>query len=355
MESIRVPKQRQPARQVRHKRPEPLNLDGTTYVPSSLNTSTPSPFCPSRSLGSAGRRAERNSFPRMEEDFESSQHYRAPYVEDSTSATLSRESSRPSSSNTEFRSEEESNRMSRKNPASKSPGNKHHSRRTRHDGPSKPSSILRPKSRESDVSFDSGGPSSRSSSNKTVRFKSSEGSPVSNASRGEHRNPHSQGRMTTDELPARPGSSPLVSRSGRLDSSISEPFQKKHDGRDRLRVPHGRSKTDPLDTDQRNFQRPSPGIPSPGYSNGAFSKSFGDDNFGWEDLDPLSNPPAKSPGFYSSFSRYFGHSPGNAEGPSTHKLSDEYLAMPEEPVMNTGGMFRSFFNRSKTGLGSASN
>ncbi|KAJ3525166.1 hypothetical protein NM208_g11754 [Fusarium decemcellulare] len=350
--------------QARSKRPDPVDPKGRVLPPNRGNETPVSSYCPTRTLGSAGRRAQRKSsgqidiesIPRIER-VETPRNYRAPYVEDPSSASHSRRGTpspafvaeRPGQQKKQKSPEKGyvQNDDSRLKPAivDERPSSSG-SRWTRDNSP-KVSSRPREKSIESDRSADSNPGSSKSSGSKTVRFKQSVDirttlPPDWDAELSEAENPFD------NQKPSRSNSSPLISRMrqsshglrSQEDDNINRDYLHPHYGRSSMKSPG--SCREPIRTPD-SFRV---GTPSKGYSQGAFSKDFGQFDE-WDSFGSSREPHGDQSRESSSFRGYYDRPAQETQDNYDHY--DQYMesttSLPS--FLPSGGGFGSFFNKSK--------
>ncbi|QPC74906.1 hypothetical protein HYE68_005658 [Fusarium pseudograminearum] len=335
----------------RGRRPEP-RTPKQSIVASDVDFVPPeSPYCPSRSTGSSGRRAERKSSLQFStgssphrEEFETKGNYQAPYIEDSSSSHHSRVATPTSSIRSEKREQKMKSKGygSRKSPSpdvvlksalagcdrSSSDGSRKARAETSEESPR-----VRGKSLDSDRSDPS---SSKSSSSKTVRFKQSVD--IRTAL------PQDVDDFSEPESPRYPRSpgSPLISRKQSTTRRTKET-------RDQYLHPHyGQRSNLSSGFHREHLHTPDnfmPGTPSKGYSKGAFSKDF-DGGGHW---DSFQSPEFSYADHYSenSFPGYCDADEDfSASQPYNHDQYRESTAsLPSR--LSTGSVFASFFKKDK--------
>ncbi|KAF4983481.1 hypothetical protein FZEAL_1104 [Fusarium zealandicum] len=348
---------------VRH--PEPLNIRISTPSPDPNDASPISPYCPTRIIGSAGRRAQRKSSGQLDteptnrtEKAEKPNNYRAPYIENSTSVPSSRrDTSSPVFSKAKSDSKEKKKAKAAKKQDNRHSGPKHgsgedrpsssSSRRTRDQNP-RDSPRLREKSIESDRSNDSYPNSSKSSGSKTVRFKQSVDIRTTLPPDWDSQPSEAEGPLDNNRA-SRSASSPLISRNGsykprpREEDEESHNYLHPHLGRSAMKSPGAYREF--LQTPD-NFRA---GTPSKGYSQGAFSKDFGQED-DWNSFRSPRQPPED---FYSGGDGFQNYYDGPAEeshefarGVDNDGYGEQFMesttSLPS--FLPMGGGFGSFFN-----------
>ncbi|CAM1507015.1 Fc.00g066560.m01.CDS01 [Cosmosporella sp. VM-42] len=333
VERIQVPKTLQSARQAEKHRPKPLVLGKSMLQSSPVETTTPPPFCPNRSSGSAGRRAQRNS-PSMVRDQVSSpdtleppKPYRAPYIEDSVSAPNSRRGSPlPTARDGQFpRQPLTETHVERSYP----PNNL---TRAKAEARGVASPRTSENSVQSDRSSESARSSSRSSSSKTVRFRNMVD--IRDSASLHDLDSVEEADATLDAIPrtTRRVNSPLVSNLSKSVSSFSGARQKERSGAGRVHSHHGPSRNgqcEPGQDDRQLADNTEQGVTSPGFRNGAFSMSFEADDDEWENFKAQSET-RRSPRFRSSFGPCYGYDSELPEGFPPTGCDGEYDEDNEE-------------------------
>ncbi|KAH8737342.1 hypothetical protein BGZ61DRAFT_525492 [Ilyonectria robusta] len=349
-EQVTRTSEHQPHNQPRHRhRPEPPNLKVHKSTPSQVDDSPKLPYCPTRNLSSAGRRAQRNSSGQANEEqdsrptkTEAPRKYKAPFVEESKSAPQSRQGT-PSpaflSTNDLRKGKATNSDNGHGDPGfaanvDERPYSSVNSRSTREDGPPERTTTPLDKNIDSDFSAGSRKSSLKSSGSKTVRFKRSvdirtpcspdfkhDQSPIGG---------HHQGTGRKDSSrPPRPEISPLLSH------PTKAPYGTNHDdkyaGGHHFDHNYGGPSVNRPAVIPNDFQGPSStprSVPSPGFSQGAFSKSFGSEPPRREDCD---SPSARMNDFTSKSSR--------------GQHAEEFPQTPKSQTSFRTSGFGSFFNK----------
>ncbi|KAH7006166.1 hypothetical protein EDB82DRAFT_552633 [Fusarium venenatum] len=312
-----------------------------------------SPYCPSRSTSSSDRRAERKSSGQFStgssphrEEFEAKGNYQAPYVEDSSSSHHSRVATPTSSLRSKKRGKktESKDRGTRKNLSpdvvlksalvgsdrSSSDGSRKARAKTSDESPR-----VRGESLDSDCSDPS---SSKSSGNKTVRFKQSV-----DIRTALPKDADDFSEPGSPRYPRSP-SSPLISRK----QSTS---RRTKDLRDKYLHPHyGQHSNVPTGFHREHLHTPDsfvPGTPSKGYSKGAFSNDFGIGGH-WDSFASPGYPYADHHS-ENSFHNYYDVGEDCKASSSHHYNYDQYrestASLPSR--LSTGSIFASFFEKDK--------
>ncbi|KAF4944344.1 hypothetical protein FGADI_12762 [Fusarium gaditjirri] len=354
-------KQAPTVEKIRGRRPEPREPRDNAVSPQTTVTSPESSYCPSRTTGSSGRRAERNSSgdtntppPPQKESEKRPRNYQAPYVEDSVSTAQSKGDTHIDSHEGEMAGQRFANKVYE--PWKTLPHDfvlksAMASDRSSSDGSGKAQDATekelhrpREKSLDSERSEPS---SSRSSGSKTVRFKKSVHvrTPLTYEGDTEFSEPESPTRM---RLPG----SPLISRK---KPSYYNSYSPERKATDKYLHPHyGQSSRNSSVPNREDLRTPDDfraGAPSKGYSQGAFSKDF-DSGGDWDSF--------RSPA-YSYVEQYTDDSPLHehheteegfqAPTPKFHDYSyhDQYMestaSLPSR--MSSGSVFSSFFKKKK--------
>ncbi|KAF4993529.1 hypothetical protein FDECE_13378, partial [Fusarium decemcellulare] len=288
---------------------------------------------------------------------ETPRNYRAPYVEDPSSASHSRRGTpspafaveRPGQQKKQKSPEKGyvQNDDSRLKPAIVDERTSSSGSRWTRDNSPKASSRPREKSIESDRSADSNPGSSKSSGSKTVRFKQSVDirttlPPDWDAELSEVDNPFD------NQKPSRSNSSPLISRirqsshglRSQEDDNINRDYLHPHYVRSSMKSPG--SCREPIRTPD-SFRG---GTPSKGYSQGAFSKDFGQFDE-WDSFGSSREPHGDQSRESSSFRGYYDRPAQETQDNYDHY--DQYMesttSLPS--FLPSGGGFGSFFNKSK--------
>ena len=340
-----------------------LNLERTKSMLSPAAGPPSSPFLPTRTFGSAERRAERKSCSPTGDHQESPtklevpQNYRAPYFEDSDSAPYSRKVSPLSSILSHGLDGADALGTRDRKERLQTP--KHPKQKKRGDRQAT-SSEVRDGSDESEISFDSTRNSSRSSGSKTVRFKSSVDIRGSAALNDESSDSNENRAPMFEKKHFRSGNSPLGSEQKPFSSSKPKEHEQGSEKMD-----HFTSSHDFSETGQHQLGRYSDGqrTPSPGFSNGAFSKNFGVHGYEWEQAETPMQSRRQSPAFGSSFGAYFHKSKGRDTGfagpvDERYGADDEEPSTPRLPFQRPSSVFSSLYNqpggsRSKVNISSS--
>ncbi|KAM5355769.1 hypothetical protein ACJ41O_002415 [Fusarium nematophilum] len=311
------------------KRPTSLDLEHDSHPANLADNSPVSPYCPSRIIGSASRRAQRKSSGQFDamchsrhEKTDEPKNYRAPYIEDSTSTPHSRgRTPDPALLNagTGQVGEQKTPDVSRHRSCNPGPEPETDDERPRpssfgraKDHASNESPRLREKSIESDRSNDSYPNSSKSSSSKTVRFKKSVDirttlDPDVDADPSETEIPFGS------KGPSRSPSSPLISR-GKKPEAYNSLHREEEDNARNYLHPHSdrfymrspASFREPLRTPD-SYRVRTPG----GYSQGAFSKDFRQS----DDWGSFKSPKEPHEGMFPGEDSYQGYYMGSTEEP----------------------------------------
>ncbi|KAF7548452.1 hypothetical protein G7046_g8671 [Stylonectria norvegica] len=363
-------KQRREAKRARSRRPEPLKLDKSVPSRSTTPAGVPaSPFCPDRSIGSAGRRAERGTPGHMDEEYldhhveaERPKNYRPPYVEEATANPRSRRGTpspafyNPKSGRSEDEAEaatsaESADAGNVKEKAGERPYSSSSWRKERDDLRNKTSSRNRNRSADSASSAKSSDTSFGSSESKTVRFKKLVNirTPRSPVVKDEFSDTEVDIKPDANAGPRRPWNSPLMSNSPRAIPHFSYPYQIPRTESGSRNGHRGRSAMKHLQVDEinRGSER---GTPSPGFTRGAFSRSYGAGLHEWENATNPAESRASTPKFGSRFMSSFDSVAEEVAGPWPDTWEEEGQYTTDAPTAPlpfraSGGMFSSFFNK----------
>ncbi|KAF7546192.1 hypothetical protein G7Z17_g8598 [Cylindrodendrum hubeiense] len=336
------------------------------------------PYCPTRNLGSVERRAQRNSSSRVDEEHDSRpvkkdafRKYKAPFVEESTSAPQSRRGT-PSPA---FPLANESRKGEAKIPADrhKYPGfavdvdeRPYSSGNSRTPKWNSPNERTTPCDKNGDSDFSAGSRKSslKSSGSKTVRFRRSV----------DIRTPYSPD-FKHDQFPidnhqlevgendnsrtSRPVNSPLLSYSTKPQYATTN--DDKHIEGYHLDSNYGRSAPNRPATSPNGFQRPSDAA-SPGFSQGAFSKSFGSEA---QEREGFNNP-EESPRAHNGFKRegssspddpnFYSRPPNSGARTAFTDPENHYFAEDESFFQSEKGYSQSnpYYTRKRQGAGFSS-
>ncbi|KAF4446518.1 hypothetical protein F53441_9858 [Fusarium austroafricanum] len=345
----------------RGRRSEPQEPRKSAVSPPTAITFPESPYCPSRSTGSSGRREERKSSGTYDTDtipqnekVKAPRNYQSPYVEDSVSAAHSRtDIPSPNLGGTKTHQKVDSKvcepqkslspdfvlKSAMASDRSSSEG----SRKAQDETPQES-----PRYREGSFESERSDPSSsKSSGSKTVRFKQSVDirTPLAHDEDTEFSEPESPGCLRS------PGS-PLISRN---KPSYYHSYSPERKPKDKYLHPHyGQSSKKSPGCCHEYLHTPDifqAGAPSTGYSQGAFSKAF-DNGMGW---DSFRSPEYLYREQNSDESSVHGHYVTDEEFPRStlrahdHGYHEQYMestvSLPSR--LSNGSVFSSFFKKSK--------